>query len=84
MSYDQCHSKLASKILGLCPDSITTCTDSFSVATLLPPCTHHPGDKAEALDMYSRGVTELEKGINMDIRAKGTYTVVQINCYLIK
>ena len=42
------------------------------MATLLPLCTHHPGDKAEALDMYSRGVTELEKGINMDITAKGT------------
>ena len=44
------------------------------VSTLLPPCTHHPGDKAEALDMYSRGVTELEKGINMHITAEGTHT----------
>ena len=45
--------------------------------------THHPGDKAEALDMYSMGVTELEKGINMHITAEGNYTGVQINFYLI-
>ena len=29
--------------------------------------------------MYSRGVTELEKGINMHITAEGTSTAVQMN-----
>ena len=53
------------------------------VSALLPPYTHHPGDKAEALDMYSMGVTELEKGINMHITAEGNYTGVQINFYLV-
>ena len=41
------------------------------------PSFPHPGDKAEALDMYSRGVTELEKGINMHITAEGAHTAVK-------
>ena len=73
-----------------CPDTVT-CTNiekqlisGVCISTLLPPCTHYPGDKAEALDMYSRGVTELEKGINMHITAEGTSTFLMqfINCNL--
>ena len=32
------------------------------------------GDKNAAIDYYSKGVTELEKGIGYDIHAKGTLT----------
>jgi len=36
---------------------------------LLPPLLL--GDKAEALDLYSRGVRELEKGVALEISVEG-------------
>ncbi len=36
----------------------------------------HSGEKAEALDWYSKGVAELEKGVTLEIHVEGTICII--------
>ena len=41
-------------------------------------CLTNVGDKAEALDWYSKGVAKLEDGIAMETNASGIYTSLYV------